>query len=282
MISRLRKLATAIVAAAGLSACAGGMTGAENVSPSGTDFEQALYSEYLQLAQSERAEWDWKAAKYFTGKALASANGSAPLPADLGAWKLTPYWLAQMEPARAQLIAALDGSARATKPNEAAHAQAMFDCWVQEAEENYQWDDILDCKQEFWAALAQISAAPPPPPPPAPAPLAQGPWELYFAFDRSNISPAAQDEIIRAWNAATNSPDVPMIVQGHTDRAGSESYNLGLSRRRAQAVENALNELGIDSSRLTLGAVGETELAVPTADGVREPRNRRVVIRLVQ
>jgi outer membrane protein OmpA-like peptidoglycan-associated protein len=67
-------------------------------------------------------------------------------------------------------------------------------------------------------------------------------------------------------------------VDGHADRAGTEAYNQGLSQRRADNVAKRLIAGGIEASRVTIEAFGETQPAVPTDDGVREPANRRVEI----
>lgn len=67
-------------------------------------------------------------------------------------------------------------------------------------------------------------------------------------------------------------------IVGHADRSGSDSYNEDLSLRRANAVANMLASAGVSGSALTVSARGEREPRVPTADGVREPQNRRVEI----
>ena len=69
-----------------------------------------------------------------------------------------------------------------------------------------------------------------------------------------------------------------VIVGGHADRAGTEAYNDGLSKRRADNVAKRLIAGGIEASLVTIEAFGETQPAVPTDDGVREPANRRVEI----
>jgi hypothetical protein len=67
-------------------------------------------------------------------------------------------------------------------------------------------------------------------------------------------------------------------VIGHTDTSGSPQYNQELSERRAAAVERELVRLGVPATSITTIAQGQEDLLVPTADGVREPRNRRVEI----
>jgi outer membrane protein OmpA-like peptidoglycan-associated protein len=67
-------------------------------------------------------------------------------------------------------------------------------------------------------------------------------------------------------------------VTGHADRSGGDAYNVGLSRRRAEAVAGLLASAGIPAASITTDALGEEQPRVPTADGVREPQNRRVEI----
>ena len=69
-----------------------------------------------------------------------------------------------------------------------------------------------------------------------------------------------------------------IIVSGHADRAGTEAYNDNLSKRRADNVAKSLIAGGVEASSVTIEAFGESQPAVATDDGVREPANRRVEI----
>jgi len=69
-----------------------------------------------------------------------------------------------------------------------------------------------------------------------------------------------------------------LTVTGHTDTVGSDAYNMRLSRRRAESVAAQLEKDGIPSSEISIVAKGKRDLLVPTADGVKEPQNRRVQI----
>jgi outer membrane protein OmpA-like peptidoglycan-associated protein len=69
-----------------------------------------------------------------------------------------------------------------------------------------------------------------------------------------------------------------LVVTGHTDTVGSDAYNMRLSLRRAESVAAELEKQGIKSSEIDIIAKGKKDLLVPTADGVREPQNRRVTI----
>lgn len=122
----------------------------------------------------------------------------------------------------------------------------------------------------------------PPPPVPgagatAPPPLSRQ-FEVYFATDSAALSPTAREIVRQAANTAKENAPTRINVAGHTDTAGSASYNQQLSSRRAEAVRRELIANGVAPDEITTSAHGESDLAVPTADGVHEPRNRRVVI----
>jgi outer membrane protein OmpA-like peptidoglycan-associated protein len=124
------------------------------------------------------------------------------------------------------------------------------------------------------------AVAPPPPPPPAAAAPRPQPFLVFFDFDRSDITVEA-DRIIRAASDAWKrggSPTLQIAVTGHTDKSGSDAYNQALSVRRANAVKAKLAQYGVPANVITTTGRGESEPLVPTADGVREPQNRRAEI----
>jgi outer membrane protein OmpA-like peptidoglycan-associated protein len=132
------------------------------------------------------------------------------------------------------------------------------------------------------AAPAPKPAPPPPPmakpaPPPAPAPQPRA-FIVFFDWDRANIRPDAQRVLEAAAAYAKERGLVRVNLAGHADRSGPARYNMGLSLRRAQAVRDAFIKLGVAAGNIALVAKGESEPLVATADGVREPRNRRVEI----
>jgi len=128
---------------------------------------------------------------------------------------------------------------------------------------------------------AQPVAFTPAPPPPAPAPQAAVPppaYTVYFNFDRSDLEPSAEPIIQRAAGDAKNGKVTRIAVTGYTDLAGTAQYNQRLSERRAASVRNELVKLGVPSDEIVTIGRGKNDPVVPTADGVREPRNRRVEI----
>jgi outer membrane protein OmpA-like peptidoglycan-associated protein len=116
------------------------------------------------------------------------------------------------------------------------------------------------------------------PPPPAPAPMAAKSFIVFFDFDRSNITAQAQATINDAVAAAKAGNSTRITLTGHTDRSGSEQYNQALSVRRGEAVKAAMIRGGIPANAIVVIGRGESAPLVPTADGVREPQNRRVEI----
>src|ERR1700704_6771860 len=121
------------------------------------------------------------------------------------------------------------------------------------------------------------AAAPPPPPPPPPV-VAPPLFMVFFDWDRSNLSQQALTPIQQAANAFKTKGNARITATGHTDPSGPEAYNMALSLRRANAVKDALVRNGVPAQAITVVGMGEKGLLVQTADGVREPQNRRVEI----
>ena len=103
---------------------------------------------------------------------------------------------------------------------------------------------------------------------------------VFFGFNKSNISAEAQQVIADAASTAKEKGAVSILIIGHTDSSGLDSYNEALSLRRAAAVKSALVNLGIEDGKISSTGKGEAELLVQTGDGVKEPQNRRATIDL--
>lgn len=130
--------------------------------------------------------------------------------------------------------------------------------------------------------------APPPPPPPPPPPQPQAApapqvtvprsYLVFFDWDSAALTPEALAIVRTAAANAKRTAVTRIRLTGHADRSGPDSYNMKLSLRRARAVLAELERLGIDPRDVTVIGRGEREPLVITADGLREPRNRRVEI----
>ena len=125
---------------------------------------------------------------------------------------------------------------------------------------------------------AACSSEPPPPPPPPPPVAAPQSFMVFFDWDRSNLSQQAVQTIGQAAAAFKSRGSARITATGHTDTSGPENYNMALSLRRANAVKDQLVREGIAANQIVVVGRGETQPLVPTADGVREPQNRRVEI----
>jgi OOP family OmpA-OmpF porin len=270
------KLLAIVGALSFVAACTTDLDKSRTVEPTGGNaFTQALTKEYKDLAAFEADEmYDWKDAGFYARRALASANGDNVLPQDPAERDLPADVLPDINSTRQRLMTALDGGARQNKPEIAARAQARFDCWLEQQEENFQNDHISACRDELLAALAELEAQPAAPAP-APAPAAPQVYLVLFDFDKSNINPAGQAVINRVVADFSANKAKSISITGYTDRAGTDAYNLKLSEQRADAARTALIAAGVPADAITTAWKGEAENAVPTADGVKEQANRR-------
>jgi OOP family OmpA-OmpF porin len=116
-------------------------------------------------------------------------------------------------------------------------------------------------------------AAPPPPVVETP-----GPFIVFFDWDKSDITAEAASILDNAANAYATTGQAKVQLAGHADKSGSDQYNVGLSQRRADSVKAYLAGKGVPDSAIATEAFGESKPLVDTADGVREPQNRRVEI----
>ena len=131
---------------------------------------------------------------------------------------------------------------------QAARAQVMYDCWVEEQAENRQPDDIAYCRSEFLAAIALVEDALKPMAVQMPAAdpmLAPKSWVVYFDFDKTDLSSQSQATIADAAAYAATSSQSLVVVEGHTDTAGPSDYNDGLAADRAEVVADRLREVGV-------------------------------------
>lgn len=101
---------------------------------------------------------------------------------------------------------------------------------------------------------------------------------LYFHNGTAVLVPNSRPTIAAILEAIKRRRAVSVSISGHTDSAGSFQLNENLARSRAQAISDLLIKQGVDPERLTVSSHGKGNQLVPTADGVVEPRNRRVEV----
>ncbi len=100
-----------------------------------------------------------------------------------------------------------------------------------------------------------------PAPAPAPAPSGTGAMimqeDIYFEFDKSTLTPMAQENLTRKAGWLRANPSATATIEGHCDDRGTNEYNLALGDRRADSAKAFLVDLGIAASRLTTISYGE-------------------------
>ncbi|MCW3117580.1 MAG: glycine zipper protein [Chitinophagaceae bacterium] len=82
--------------------------------------------------------------------------------------------------------------------------------------------------------------------------------KILFGFDRSDLANSAERNLNDLVTILNKYPDTNIEIQGHTDNAGTDEYNQGLSERRASAVSAYIRGKGISNSRITIKGFGET------------------------
>ncbi|SCA55259.1 Outer membrane protein A [Candidatus Terasakiella magnetica] len=262
------KTATALCALPLLAACASNwdVDGAKMAANDGSAFQKELQSEYSRLAGLERDEGDWADAKLFVGKALAATTGDVE-PQMVADRNIPADKVEELAAARNKLTMAYAMGGKVKAPNAAARAQAGYDCWMQEQEENFQPDDIEACKKYFMAGLNDMSGE---------KAKASDDIIVYFDFNSSMLTDESKGLLVKASMMGRGANAV--MVTGHTDTKGNAAYNESLALTRAQAVSDFLKAHGIMGKSIRVGASGESMNAVTTGDEIEEARNRRVVV----
>ncbi len=285
-------LFTVSVLMAALAACSGvTIDQADGMKPKGSAFLTNLHAEYIVLARSEADEFDFPDADHFASKAMKVGKGTAVNPDLYTSRNLPSGSVGDLKAAGVRLNTALDGGARKYASKAAAHAQAMYDCWLQEQEENNQPADIKRCRSAFLAAMGKVDAAKPmkkvakaePKPKPKPKKKKKkpylGPFFIYFPFDVADPEDAFNGDILDLIaSTAKKVSGMKMSIVGHTDRAGDSDYNMVLSGKRALNVKAALLDRGVNKKQMNYSYKGEDSPATPTKDGVRADNNRRVEV----
>ena len=250
----------------------------ESFKPS--DFDRELAREYLEFSDSEARQYDWIDSDFFARKGIKSIDGKDPQPELPSDWRTPDDKLAELIQARQVLMQALTPENKINKPVRLARAQKFYDCWIEQQEENWQPDHIAACRDKFIDAMAALGEN---------IDAKQVPYSIveqatvYFAFDSAKLD-AESNEIIDGIVLVLNKLDSYKItLGGHTDTSGSNAYNKRLAKSRADIVKgNLINKHGVAADRIVENAFGESRLKVATEDGVKERKNRRVEIYVIE
>jgi OmpA-OmpF porin, OOP family len=252
--------------------------------PAGGAFIQETAHDYAGLADylshhGHIYEGDYVDVDYFARKGIAAEHGVLVPPEDNANWAIPleqPYgFRTQMAQARVRLVNDLDNGGRDRFPGLAARAQVAYDCWLERTEGDWAKEFDGACHRDFITTITALEEALNG----RPVAAAAREYNVYFEFDRSNLTPEGKQVVDSVAQAAKNG-NASLHLVGKADLTGTDPYNLALSHRRADTVRAMLRADGIDNSRIQESWVGEREPPVPTAQGVREPRNRVVEVTL--
>lgn len=292
-----RITATAALAVAGLvlGACVGAssLDQLSSAAPTGSAFARNLYVDYAYLARSfgqteSGGILDVDETFFGSGSTndLAEAYATKALIAARGAEvEPEPANGADATAMRDRLLrAAADGKDRF--PADAARAQADFDCWMLNGSVAAQRAASEQCRASLNSTLARLEQDMRPAtfttytPPPAPTPTAAS-FTVYFDKSGRTLNDDQLETLRQVIATARTGRQSRISVVGHTDAAGSADANQALSLKRANLVADALVAMGARREAITTSGVGAADPEVPSADGVKETKNRRVVITLL-
>lgn len=280
-----------------LPACTNTLEKLRQTRPVESLYHKLLAQEYLELSESEERSYDWFDASYFAEKGLLAAQGGRIEPEHVENWNVGPVARPVLVQARRYLMDALEGDTILNHPRLSAQAVFLFDCWIEEQEENWQLSYIESCREDFYKTLdsllelvtaedeemlaiahaadqdvveEQIKAVELPP--------VTLTYLVFFDSNTAVLSAKEQKVIDQIAADITSLAEYRIVINGHADREGTEEYNITLSRQRADKVKLALLQAGIASEHVQTYGFGESDPRVVTDDGVSERANRRVEI----
>lgn len=104
---------------------------------------------------------------------------------------------------------------------------------------------------------------------------------VYFATNKSDINDKSEISLLKLISIFQKYPKTNIIVEGHTDSTGSDSYNMELSKKRAQSVTDYLTNNGIGNSRIETNWFGEEQPKYDNNTSEGRSKNRRVELAIV-
>ena len=281
-----------------ISACSASYEKLKNIeAPKENTFKNNLLKVYKEKAKYEAEEMhDWNSAKLYSEKALHALDGKEIKPQEIAYWKLPKSSIAELKVSFNSLVKIYD-KAKIIDPYNLAVAISSLDCWAEQQEENWQTDHIQNCKNDYLKSMhiiyekiiekeknnsedlikqslndnsESISI------------ITENKKNeilqiIYFDFDKAKLSDVNLEEINKFLNKYKKQIN-NYIVIGHSDRKGTNEYNLKLSLKRAEAVKKILVLKGISKEKIIVIGKGELFPAVPTKNDVTHPANRRVEI----
>lgn len=223
----------------------------QNIAPaagmaSNQTLNATLASEYFTMARYENDKaYDYKAAKFYTGKARQAAEGKLVVPSKVSAFDVPADKQGELNVARGELITALKTQNTPENAQALAIAQTRYECWLERAEEAADEAHYSSCKSEFEAAMAQLVL------PAAGTPASATAYDINFAANSAVMDENSQKAIAYLANflkAPENSAYNANLTGFMAAAQGEFAQNL--TNARVTAVRNALIEGGVEAARL--------------------------------
>lgn len=267
----------------------------EIVKPVGTLFDRFLYEGYRHQGKKEDMQHDYEDSDFYVAKSLAAARGEWVTPQEVADRDIPKFAIAELLLAKSRLDRALLNGSSVKLPEYTARAQVMFDCWLEQQEENIQQHDIDECKHEFEIAMLKLEKNYMGAPMRACGVLQssspseqtedctiieqpQAVYSLYFILDSIEMVADSKAQLLGLQADLSQNQVTKVYLTGHADRSGSSEYNEDLSLRRVKAVVEQLKGLVPNEKVIERIHFGENRPKIETPDGVRELRNRRVEV----
>jgi OmpA-OmpF porin, OOP family len=265
--------------------------GEDRANPS---FNAQLGDFYHFVAELEDGDpTDLSDARILRERSIAASRGNVVMPLTAEEIRIVRADPAALALGRERLIRVLNNPAVMQQQTTAvAQAQVSYDCWAlhQQAEPNAS-HNAYRCDKNFQSLINRLDV-----PEPEPAPVAVQPaprlviydvlstHTVSFGWDDASLSAAERAKLdeLKQSIAASGGPIKRVALKAYADRSGAADYNQRLSERRLKAVSDYLGMSTVDMAQVDMQAFGETNLPVPTADGVREAANRVTVFAVVQ
>ena len=278
----------------------------KSTSNNNNQFSQALSNAYLEFALYEMNEMhDEIDSSYFAEKGYKARIGQEVLPELINNWDIDIVFLDKVNNKRKELISTLSSNRAKGFPILSARTQLGFDCWLEQLEESWQKDHIKKCYDMMNTGLETLSQSN----------INHNKdivektiikkknikkvitekeeikeiknivnvddklkFEIYFAHNMYKLNNDIKYSIKKIYDNYLGTNNFTIEVIGHTDRSGSEQYNITLSKLRANSVKKYLKSLGIMEERISTFYFGEKKPKIITKDGIKEKINRRVEI----
>lgn len=241
-----------------------------------------LAREYYDLAKYENDKaYDYKAAKMYTGKAMAASQGKITAPSRVAAFDVPPAKISELNGARQSLIAALTSGNTQGNEMVLAKAQTSFDCWLERSEESSNDTHSASCRESFEQSMAQLVM------PSAGVSSAQM-MEVAFAPGASAVDAAATPSIdqVAQFLATPQGAGYTAVITGFTQFGTPTEADRQLATSRVLKVREILLSKGVADAFIKpqIAPVPQTANIVPVAGSVAADQgglDRKVQIHLV-